>query len=611
MAAIASICQRVDGIPFAIELAAARVNVLGVAEIAATLGDHLALLAGSPRSSSARQPTLRAMIEWSDNLLSDRERMLLRRLSVFAAGFGLDAARHVCAGGGLEGFEILELLATLVDKSLLETEPGAGRFRLLEVTRQYAAERLVEAGEDAATGAAHLAWYVSLAERAEVELAGADQGRWLELLDADHDNLLVALAAGRHAANGDDARLASALCQFWLVRGRLSEGREWLEVALAGSPAPEPLRAKTLWALGLLECFAGDYDRATEVAEEARGLARRLDSRHWEARAEGLLGLAASGHDRPGEAERRHRAAIDGSRAAGDRWWNAFELTNLGNVLTLQGATAAARESYEESLAVRRRSGDDWGMAWALFRLGVLATREGRFAEATAMLDESLQRSAAIRFGQGSLLALLGLGEALHAAGDHGDAGARFADALATARELEEDTGAGVALAGLASVAVAVGDLDAAARWLDEPEADPADDAQRAVATRAALLRGRAALALARGDDQAAEALHLDALRRRHVLGDNRAIVEELEALAITAARRGDDRRAATLLGATDRWRSAMGLPVAPRDEPARRAAMDALADVGATLDAAWQAGRELSVDEAVSLALAVGPGPG
>ena len=366
-----------------------------------------------------------------------------------------------------------------------------------------------------------------------------------------------------------------------------------------------------MWALGLLECFAGDYDRAVEVADEARTLARRLDSRQWEGRAELLLGLAASGHNRPADAEQRHRAAVDGARAAGDRWCYAFALTNLGNVLALQGATGASRESYEESLAVRRQSGDEWGMSWALFRLGVLATWEGRFAEATAMLDESLQRSTAIRFGQGSLLALLGLGEALHAGGHHGDAGARFADALATARELEEDTGAGVALAGLASVAVAVGDLDGAARWLAEPEADPADDAQRAVATRAALLRGRAALALARGDDQTAAALHVEALRRRQLLGDNRAIVEELEALAIIAVRRGDSRRAATLLGATDRWRSATGLPVAPRDEPARAAAVGALADVGAALDEAWQTGRGLSVDEAVSLALAVEPGSG
>ena len=271
-----------------------------------------------------------------------------------------------------------------------------------------------------------------------------------------------------------------------------------------------------------------------------------------------------------------------------------------------------ARESYEESLAVRRQSGDEWGMSWALFRLGVLATWEGRFAEATAMLDESLQRSTAIRFGQGSLLALLGLGEALHAGGHHGDAGSRFADALTTARELEEDTGAGVALAGLASVAVAVGDLDAAARWLDEPEADPADDAQRAVATRAALFRGRAALALARGDDQAAEALHLEALRRRQLLGDNRAIVEELEALAIIAVRQGDntprrDTPRGDRHGGGPRWGSPSHPATSRRAAPRRRARRRRRR----ALDEAWQTGRDLSVDEAVSLALAVEPGSG
>jgi predicted ATPase/class 3 adenylate cyclase len=605
MAMIASICQRVDGIPFAIELAAARVNLFGVAEIAATLGDHLDLLTSGGRSTSARQPTLRAMIAWSDNLLSERERALLWRLSVFAGGFNLDAARHV-AGDHVDGSAVLELLAALVDKSLLEAEPATSRFRLLEVTRQYAAERLVEAGEDAAVRAAHLAWYLSLAEQAEVELTGPDQGRWLELIEVDHDNLLAAVASGRDGGNGDDVRLAAAVAQFWLVRGRLSEGRSWLEGALARSPATDALRAKSLWALGLLECFAGDYDRAVQVADEARVLARRRDSRRWEARAEMLLGLVASGHNRPDEAQQHHRAAMDGARATDDQWCYAFALTNLGNVLVLQGATRAARDSYEESLAVRRHEGDVWGMSWVLFRLGVLATWEGRFAEAMVSLEESLERSTAIRFGQGILLAQLGLGEALHADGRHRGAGARFADALATARQLEEDTGAGVALAGLASVAVALDELDAAARWLDEPEADPADDTQRALATRAALLRGRAAVALAGGDDRRAGALHLEALRLRQQLGDSRAIIEELEALAINAAGQGDHRRAAILFGATDRWRSAMGFPVPPRDQPARGAAMSVLtAHHHPSLDAAWQTGRDLSVDDAVSLALA------
>ena len=597
LAAIASICQRVDGIPFAIELAAARVNVLAVAEIAATLGDDLGLLSGASRSVSARQPTLQAMITWSENLLSERERTLLRRLSVFAGGFSLEAARQVCAGGGIESFDVLDLLAALVDKSLLETEPGPGRFRLLEVTRQHAAERLVQAGEDAAVRAAHFAWYQSLAERAEVELSGADQARWFDLVEADHDNLLVALASGRDGAAGGDLRLASALSQFWLVRGQLTEGRGWLEDALARYPVPDPLRAKGLWVLGHLACFAGDYDRAAEAAEEARELARHLGSRRWEARADMVLGLAASGLARPGEAEQRHRAAIEAARDAGDRWCYACALNSLGNVLALRGATSAARDSYEESLAVRRHEGDVWGMSWVLFRLGVLATWECRLAEAKALLEESLQRSTTIRFGQGILLAQLGLGEALHGSGDDRGAACRFADALATARQLEENSGAGVALAGLATVAMASGDFGTAARWLDEPEADAAGDPERAVATRASLLRARAALAASCGDNERAEALSLEALRLRQLLGENRAVIEELEAVAIAARGQGRTSRAMTLLAAAARGRSEMGFPI-PHG-------------AGDTVpDEAWRSGQALGLDDAVTLALDAAPDP-
>ena len=367
-----------------------------------------------------------------------------------------------------------------------------------------------------------------------------------------------------------DVRLASTLSQFWLVRGGLTEGRGWLEDALARYPPPDPLRVKTLWALGHLACFAGDYDRAVAAADEACALARRLDSRRWEARADMLLGLAASGLARPGEAEQRHRAAVEGARAAGDRWCYACALNNLGNVLALQGATAAARDSYEESLAVRRHEGDAWGMSWVLFRLGVLATWECRFAEATALLEESLQQSDDDPVRSRHPARPVGPRRNLHATGDDRDAACRFADALATARQLKENTGAGVALAGLASVALASGDLDRAARWLNEPEADR-------LATRSVpwppvprCCVARAALAAARGDDQRAEALHLDALRLRQLLGDNRAIIEELEALAITAACRGRQppRRRPPRGDRTVAVRDAA--PCRTRDEPAR-----------------------------------------
>jgi len=250
-------------------------------------------------------------------------------------------------------------------------------------------------------------------------------------------------------------------------------------------------------------------------------------------------------------------------------------------------------------------------MSWVLFRLGSLATWECRFDEAMALLEESLDQSTAIKFSQGTLLAQLGLGEALHASGHERDAGSRFADALATARLLKEDTGISMALAGLASVAVTVGDLGAAGQWLDEPEARPANDVHRAVAARAAVLRARAALALACGEVEQAEIMLRQGLHMRRQLGDNRAIIEEVEAVAVVRVRRADDKRAAMLLGATDKWRSALGFPVPPRDQQARSEALTAIAARGATFDSAWEAGRELSLEDAITLALGAGDDQG
>ena len=271
-------------------------------------------------------------------------------------------------------------------------------------------------------------------------------------------------------------------------------------------------------------------------------------------------------------------------------------------LLALQGATSAARESYEESLAVRRQEGDAWGMSWVLFRLGVLATWECRFTRAAALLEESLQQSATIRFGQGTLLAQLGLGETLHASGDDRDATGRFTDALATARDLNENSGAGVALAGLSGVALASGDLDSAARWLNEPEGH---------GWRPAACRRHSGLVVA------GESISRCGQRRQRVgrgrcpskpsdcqqVGENRAIIEELEVVAIDALRQGRTGRAATLLAAAAQWRTVMGFPIPPRDG---QAVNDdpVLTSADAGPDSSWLMGQGPGLDDAVTLAL-------
>jgi predicted ATPase/transcriptional regulator with XRE-family HTH domain len=280
-AAVAQVCHRLDGIPLAIELAAARVKVLTVEQIAARLDDRFRLLTGGSRIALPRQQTLQAAIDWSYDLLSEPERRLWRRLSVFAGGWTLEAAEAVCAGAGLDAAEVLDRLTSLVDKSLVTVDAMAGeaRYRLLETIRQYGREKLERSGEAAVIRRQHLEWHVGLAERAEPELTGPDQAVWLEKLEAEHDNLRAALEWSQVEAQGEQIglRVAAALWRFWLVHGHLREGRRWLEGMLAGSPEAWPaVRAKALYGAGALAEDQGDYAAARAFFAESLALRREL-----------------------------------------------------------------------------------------------------------------------------------------------------------------------------------------------------------------------------------------------------------------------------------------------------------------------------------------------
>jgi len=259
--AVVQICRRLDGIPLAIELAASRVRVLTPDQIAARLDDRFRLLAGGSRTAMPRQQTLKAAMDWSYDLLTSNEAALLRRLSVFSRGCTLDAAEAVCAADDIGGYEVLDLLMRLVDKSLVvaEEEEREIRYRLLETVRQYGRDKLVEAGEAPAVRHRHLDWFLALAERAGPKLHTADQLVWLRQLDADHDNIRGALEWALESADGEiPARMASSLWWFWTLRGHTSEGSEWLYKALARATEPGSIRALTLASAGMLAFFAAD-----------------------------------------------------------------------------------------------------------------------------------------------------------------------------------------------------------------------------------------------------------------------------------------------------------------------------------------------------------------
>ncbi len=262
--AVATVVRRLDGIPLAVELAAARVPALTVAQIAERLDDRFRLLTGGRRTALPRQQTLRATMDWSYQLLPERERVLLRRLAVFAGGWTLGAVEAVCGGDGIEGLAVFDLLTQLVFKSLviMDEQVGDVRYRLLETVRQYGRDRLLESEETVPVRGRHLVWYRDLAEQAETELMGAGQAAWLDRLEAEHANIRAALewaTGGREVEVG--LRLAGAVWRFWFVRGYFAEGRARLQALLAkGAEVPPAVRAKALKAAGNLAVFCqGDY----------------------------------------------------------------------------------------------------------------------------------------------------------------------------------------------------------------------------------------------------------------------------------------------------------------------------------------------------------------
>jgi predicted ATPase/class 3 adenylate cyclase len=393
---IAAICRQLDGIPLAIELAAARVRALPVDEIRARLSDRFRLLTGSGRVTVPRHQTLRATMDWSFDLLADEERALLRRLSVFVSGTTIEAAEAVCAGDLLDGPDVLELIGRLIDKSLVmvDVEGLAARYQLLETVRQYARERLIEAGEAAATMRRHRDWYVRVAETATQQLyRGQESPSDLARLDREHDDLRAALRwsldePGEEAAG---LMLGSVLWRFWEIRGHISEGRAWLERIVTSSEGSESRQlADALAGLGVLTSMQGDYAAAAVFLEEALDLQRKRGDRQSIAHSLNNLANAVVLQGDYERALQLYRQSHDVAAEMGDFGARSFGLMNLADVEARLGDHESARGHFEASLAAFRQSGDRWGEAFALDSFGTIALRSGDAVEARRLHEEAL-----------------------------------------------------------------------------------------------------------------------------------------------------------------------------------------------------------------------------
>jgi predicted ATPase/DNA-binding NarL/FixJ family response regulator len=441
--AVAQVCYRLDGIPLAIELAAARARVLSVEQISSRLDESFGLLTAGSRRQIPRHRTLRATMDWSYELLSGEEQILFRRLSVFAGGWTLEAAEEVCAGEGVEQSEVLDLLASLVDKSLVlvSEQDGEARYRLLETVRQYASEKLEESGEAEEVRSRHAAWFVALAEEAGSHLKGHRQEAWLGRLDTEHDNLRVTLSWVLERGNAElGLGLAGSLGEFWFLRGYLEEGRRWLEAALANGEAPESARARPLGRAAWIAWEQSDYERSVALSEECVALSRKLGDETEIAFALYALGMAELNRNELERARALLEEAATLERASGDTADVARVLSVLGLVAVVSHDYEGAITLHREGLELARSAEDELAIGLSL-RMGALAySARGDHRRANALSEEGLERSRRQR-------ALHQVGHHLHVAavlaGAQGLA-ARSARLWGAAEALREAIGAGL-----------------------------------------------------------------------------------------------------------------------------------------------------------------------
>jgi predicted ATPase/DNA-binding CsgD family transcriptional regulator len=588
---VVEICRRLDGLPLAIELAAARIKFLSPDALLDRLSSRLEVLTSGPRDLPRRQQTLRDAIAWSHDLLTADERALFRRLAAFAGSFTLETAEAVVDGqtdrrtdGQTDredsscscpsvrlSVSDLDLLAALVDESLVrqsDEASGETRFSMFQTIHEFAAEQLAASGEEAVVRRAHAEFFAALAERAAPELIGAEQFAWLDRLDAEHDNLRAALNWTIDQADASLAqRIAGSLWRFWWVRGHVAEGKRWYDRVLSlGDETPTPERVRSLFGAGAMAEHLGDYDSAPILYRAALDAARAIGDRFMIAQSTEALGLVAQDQGRYDEAVDLHKQAREIFAEIGFRRGLASTIHNLGSISYYRGDIEDAEARYNETLELVRELGDQRAASVILGNLGVIAAARGDFARAKQLQEETLVLTRAAKDDAATATALLNLGDSERQLGDLDRAASLIGEAL----KIFEDQGA---MRHAAIALVSLGQIDH----------------DRGDTTLAVEHLGRG-LALSRS-------CH-DAMRTAAFL----------EALGVEAAGLGDARLGARLLGAADALLTQIGAERSPSElkEHAGNLAAVRTAAGQATFDTAWAEGAAASLDAIVAEAAAV-----
>jgi predicted ATPase/DNA-binding SARP family transcriptional activator len=550
VAAVARIARRLDGMPLALELAAARLRVFDAGQLADLLDDRFAVLVSTLRTAPARHQTLRAAVAWSYDLLTAEEQGLFRALAVFEGGFTLDAAERIAGRPG----SAVTLLPALVERSLVVADHADGtRYRMLETLREYGRAQL-DPDESEQCHRRHLAYHLDLAERLGAGVRGPHRMDCLGRLDAERDNIRAALRWSlTHREHLAGLRLAASLALYWDERAQFGEGGGWLaETVAAAADAPPALRAAALAGSAQLAISLGEHERAAALARSSLHVAREAGDETGVARATTQLGNLALYQGDYADAERHLAAGLAAYGRLGLLWERGEVLGRLGHLHRLRGEHESAREHLEQALAVRDKIGDQAGAAWTLWQLGVLARYHGDYARAAARYDESLAHFDALGDVSGAAHVRYSMGDVARLRHESARATSLYTTSL---HELKEQ-----------------GD-------------------QRCVAS---ILCNLGALALDRADPAAAVPLYAQSLTLRRRLHDQAGVAECLEGFAAVRAAFGDAAEAIRLLGAADAVRIRTGASRPASDDWGHADRVEALRSaVGArAFDAAWAAGR-------------------
>lgn len=505
---VAAICARLDGLPLAIELAAARITLLPPHALLGRLEHSLRLLAGGISDLPERQQTMRRVIGGSYDLLHEAEQALFRRLAVFTGGCTLDAVETICRAGETHDSDVLNALESLVDKSLLRVEEpprgarqdDAPRFTMLETIREFALEQLAESAEEYALRGRHAAYYLALAERAERGWSSPEQAAWLDRLEREHSNLRAALRFAHESGEAEmGLRLAGALWRFWYMHGHMAEGYTQVTRLLALDHGAAPtVRAKALNAAGVLAYGQGHLAAAAAYYEQSLALRRALGDRPGIAASLNNVGILARKQRDLARARALYEESLSIKHDGNDTAGIAVTLHNLAGIARDEGEYERATALLNESLALRRAVGDRWGIGLTLSVLGQVALKQGDWRTARRLLDESLAIKRELGDTAGITLSLRYLAEVAWSRGDLGRAAALYRESLALLRILGTKDDIDECLDGLAAVAAAQGQMErvpllvgAAAHLRDDAGDDRSAD-ERALMDDAAAAARRA-----------------------------------------------------------------------------------------------------------------------